>query len=198
MKILTNKVLISNGDFVTDSEFQASYNEIKSAILSVTWASQHEFIINPVKKGNGVNPIKNNFVGHLVYNDWEAEARLEIVKGLRPGPIDAIKKTAIGTIAVEWETGNISSSHRALNKMAVGILQNQLIAGFLVLPHKNLAQYLTDRIGNFEELSPYFSLYSSLKIRRGHIEVFGVDYDAISKDVVLIPKGKDGNSKKTK
>lgn len=196
MKVITDKELISVGSIKTTSEFKLAYQEIKQAILTVSWADPHKFIINPIKKGNGVVPIKNNFVGSLVSNSWKAEVRINVVKGMRPGPIDAVKTIKHGNIAVEWETGNISSSHRALNKMAVGILQGQLIAGFLVLPHKNLAQYLTDRIGNYEEIEPYFPMYSSLKIKNGHIGVFGIEHDDESNDVILIPKGKDGNAKK--
>ena len=41
----------------------------------------------------------------------------------KPGKIDAVKNLPDGRyFAFEWETGNISSSHRALNKMAIGLL----------------------------------------------------------------------------
>lgn len=196
MKISTSIELISVGSFRTSLEFQQVYNEIRSAILTVSWADPYMFIINPTRRGNGVFPIKNNFIAHLLANGWDSEVRMNIVTGMRPGPIDAIKQTSSGFVAVEWETGNISSSHRALNKMAIGILQKQIIAGFLVLPHKALAQYLTDRVGNYEEIEPYFPLYASLKIENGHIGVLGVEHDSVSKDVVLIPKGKDGNALK--
>jgi len=198
MKIITYKEIISAGPFKASPEYKVIHSDIVDAIASVSWDDPHEFIINPVKKGNGVVPIKNNFVGHLIKKFWKPEMRMPVVKGMRPGPIDAVKSTVHGNIAIEWETGNISSSHRALNKIAVGIIQKQLIAGFLVLPHKNLAQYLTDRIGNYEEIAPYFPMYSKLKIDTGYIGVFGVEHDSESTNAVLIPKGKDGNSKKKK
>ena len=113
-----------------------------------------------------------------------------------PGPIDAIKKTKEGIFAVEWETGNISSSHRALNKISLGLIQKKLLGGILILPVRELAMFLTDRIGNLEEIQPYFALYQNLKIDVGFMGVIGVSYDAISKDAPLIPKGKDGNSEK--
>ena len=69
--------------------------------------------------------------------------------------------------AVEWETGNISSSHRALNKMAIGIGDGILLGGTLVLPNRNLYNYLTDRIGNYEELLPYFPMYQVIKPENG-------------------------------
>ncbi len=196
MKIITSKELISVGSIKSDSEFKLACREINQAISSVCWADQHRFIINPTRRGNGVVPIKNNFLGSLVENGWEAEVRMNVVDGMRPGPIDAVKTIKRGKIAVEWETGNISSSHRALNKMVVGILQGQLLAGFLVLPHKSLAQYLTDRIGNYEEIEPYFAMYANLRIEKGYLGVYGVEHDEVSEDVVLIPKGKDGNARK--
>jgi hypothetical protein len=38
-----------------------------------------------------------------------------------PGNYDAVFETDHGLVAVECETGNISSSHRFLNKMAMGL-----------------------------------------------------------------------------
>ncbi|WP_350011958.1 PDDEXK family nuclease, partial [Phocaeicola dorei] len=110
--------------------------------------------------------------------------------------IDVIKKISQGVFAVEWETGNISSSHRALNKIAVGIIQNSLIGGILILPKRSLAQFLTDRIGNYEEISPYFTLYQHLDIQNGFIGIIAVNYDEINTEVSIIPKGKDGNAMK--
>ncbi|MFS3941671.1 hypothetical protein ACL9SS_09830 [Bacillus subtilis] len=42
----------------------------------------------------------------------------------RPGPIHAVKilNNDKDIFAGEWETGNIASSHRALNKITTGIL----------------------------------------------------------------------------
>jgi hypothetical protein len=41
---------------------------------------------------------------------------------ISPGPIDAVLTEKQGDFAFEWETGNISSSHRALNKIALGLI----------------------------------------------------------------------------
>ncbi|WP_404289207.1 PDDEXK family nuclease [Bacillus amyloliquefaciens] len=40
----------------------------------------------------------------------------------RSGLIDAVKISNNDIFAVEWETGNIASSHRTLNKITTGIL----------------------------------------------------------------------------
>lgn len=196
MKLVIEKKLIEVGAFVKSDRYQQLHQNIIDGILTVSWADPHEFIINPVLKANGVLPIKNNFIAHLVRHGWEAEVSMSVINGLNPGPIDAIYRSEHGIVAVEWETGNISSSHRALNKIALGIIQKQLIAGFLIIPMRSLSKYLTDRIGNYEELSPYFHLYPNLKINEGVMSVFGVEHDRISTEVVLIPKGKDGNARK--
>lgn len=97
---------------------------------------------------------------------------------------------------MEWETGNISSSHRALNKIVLGIIQKQIIGGILVLPQRALARYLTDRVGNYEEIAPYLPMYANLAIEEGFMGFISVNYDDVSPDALFIPKGKDGNAKK--
>lgn len=47
------------------------------------------------------------------------EEPLDIAILKKPGKLDAVLYTDYGPVALEWETGNISSSHRALNKMAL-------------------------------------------------------------------------------
>jgi len=196
MKLAIEKRLIEIGAFAQSDTYRQLYQNIIDGIHTVSWADPREFVINPVPKGNGVLPIKNNFIAHLVRQGWESEVSMSVINGLNPGPIDAIFRSDKGIVAVEWETGNISSSHRALNKIALGIIQKQLIAGFLIIPMRSLSKYLTDRIGNYEELSPYFQLYPKLTITEGVMGVFGVEHDRTSNKVLFIPKGKDGNAKK--
>lgn len=196
MKIVIENILFQQGEFGKSPEFQELYKELKEAIVSVCWGDPKIFKVRPLAKSNGVFPIKNNFITHLRSKGWLVEQKMSLVDGVSPGPIDAVKKISQGLFAVEWETGNISSSHRALNKIAVGILQKNLIGGILILPKRSLAKYLTDRIGNYEELFPYFPLYKNLKIEEGFIGVIAIDYDETCDIVELIPKGKDGNAKK--
>ncbi len=196
MKIVHENFLLKRGDFHESEIFKTILSEIRTAISHVSWPENEQtFSIRPERMGNGVKPIKNKFIKHLINHGWKDEIRLSLVKEVGSGPIDAIKNTDAGIFAVEWETGNISSSHRALNKIAMGILQDNIIGGILILPVWNLAQYLTDRIGNYEELKPYFPLYDFLKSEKGLLLVISVDYDDTSSSVPLIPKGKDGNSK---
>ena len=95
---------------------------------------------------------------------------------------------------LEWETGNVSSSHRAINKMALGILKKVLIGGVLIVPTRTMYNYLTDRVGNFRELEPYFPLWQALKVEEGLLEVIAIEHDGVSKSVPRIPKGTDGRA----
>src|SRR5579884_1383889 len=92
-------------------------------------------------------------------------------------------------LAFEWETGNISSSHRAMNKLLLTLKLGGLIGGFLVVPSDRLKVYLTDRIGNIGELRPYFPLWRDTEIKEGALQIVVVELDAISFDVPRIPKG---------
>jgi hypothetical protein len=113
--------------------------------------------------------------------------------------VDAIKDLGDGRIfALEWETGNISSSHRALNKMAVGLLDKVIAGGILVLPSRAMYLYLTDRVGNYSEIQPYFPVWECLgnsgQISDGVLVVIEVEHDALSDAVPWIPKGTDGRA----
>ncbi len=185
----------SNTKLIQSEEFQEILKDIDGAIASVVWGHKKKFIINPTRRGNGVVPIKINFIKHLVKKGWVSEHRMVFSKGMNPGPVDVMKETSFGTFVVEWETGNISSSHRALNKIAIGILQKKIVGGILILPNRSFANYLTDRVGNFEEIEPYFMMYAKI-IKAGVMGVYSVQHDSVSDKAPLIPKGKDGNAKK--
>src|SRR5207249_1304315 len=88
---------------------------------------------------------------------------------------------------VEWETGNISSSHRAMNKMALGLVAGVVAGGVLIVPTHALAKFLTDRIGNVRELVPYFPLWSAIKAKRGYLAVIVVEHDRTDTTVARIP-----------
>lgn len=197
MKLVENKILVSHGDFASSPEYIEILNDLKTTIEEVTWGDKNLFKINPIRKGNGVSPIRQLFIDKLVTKGWFKEIRMSLAKGMNPGPIDAIKETKFGVFAVEWETGNISSSHRALNKIAVGVIQGQLIGGILILPNRDLGKYLTDRIGNYEELAPYFTMYENLNLE-GTVGVISVTHDEIDENAPVIAKGSDGNAPKLK
>lgn len=196
MKLVTQESLIGGEPSGWEAPVQKAFREIRQAIRNVVWpAGTSSFTINPIPRGNGVKPLKNGFVAQLTVAGWEPEVRATLSGELGPGRIDAIKRLPDGRLmAAEWETGNISSSHRALNKMVVGMLGGRLIAGFLVLPERSLYTYLTDRIGNVQELRPYFPMWRHIGISSGVLCVLGIEHDHLSDGVPQIPKGLDGMS----
>ena len=196
MKILQTEFLIKKGKFAESAEFKTLLNQIHKAIFSVNWPDgSDKFTLYPVRKANGVVPIKKNCMKYFVQNGWKIEHRMSIASRLRPGPIDAAKELADNRwFAVEWETGNISSSHRALNKMAVGMLDGTLYGGILILPSRDMYQYLTDRIGNYAEIAPYFPVWKNLSITNGVLAVIEIEHDNLSLDISPINKGTDGRA----
>ncbi len=196
MKIQRVEFLIQTGLFSSSLELKNILDEIKNAISSIRWPEDSDqFTLYPKRKANGVVPIKKNFLGYLNRHEWLLEHRMAIASRLRPGSIDAVKALSDGrSFAVEWETGNISSSHRALNKMAVGLLDGILVGGILVLPSREMYQYLTDRVGNYAEIEPYFPVWRNLQINEGVLAVIEIEHDALSLDVPPIRKGTNGRA----
>jgi len=194
MKIVKTEVLIKQGAYFESSEFNELLTEIETAISKVVWpVGADHFAINPKRKGNGVKPIKNGCMDHLQQSGWELERRLRISTDMRPGPLDAVKELPNkSNFALEWETGNISSSHRALNKMVLGMLKNALTGGILILPSRKMYNFLTDRIGNYQEISPYFPVWENMKIDEGYLAVIEIEHDIEDASSPLIPKGTDG------
>lgn len=194
MKIIKTDVLIQRGEFFESEEFSDLLAEIEQSIKKVVWPlSETTFNINPTKKGNGVKPIKNGCMAYLAEAGWKLENRLKITSDLRPGPLDATKELSTGQVfALEWETGNISSSHRAINKMVLGLLEGALLGGILILPSREMYNYLTDRVGNYQELAPYFPTWKNINVSTGYLAVIEIEHDNEDPSSPLIAKGTDG------
>ncbi len=200
MKIVGVEVLQSCGRYAASKEWRATRAMLHDAVRRVSWPpGSKRFTIYPESgkrsgEGNGVKPIKDELMQELKLKGWKLEEPLDVASVSRPGKLDAVLYTSYGPVALEWETGNISSSHRALNKMAVGLLRGVLACGVLVVPSRNLYKYLTDRVGNIAELSPYFDLWRSIPCEEAVLELVVVEQDAESEDVPKIPKGTDGRA----
>lgn len=192
--------LIDVGDFSSSRQWEMIQNHIMSAIRSIQWPpNSGSFTLRdePGKKrgeGSGVKPIKHACMQHLRSLGWQLEVRIDVATLRRPGPIDAAISVGNRLFCEEWETGNISSSHRALNKMALGMLRGTFIGGALVLPTRAMYRYLTDRVGNYSEIEPYFDLWAALTVKDGLLVVIAVEHDAVSVSVPRIPKGTDGRA----
>lgn len=196
MKIKRIEYLIQKGAFAASIQMQSIIAEVKSAIYSVKHPQDsNQFLIYPEHHGNGVMPIKDSCMQFFERNGWQLEAPMSLGSRLRPGPVDAVKNIGNNKyFAVEWETGNISSSHRALNKMGLGLLDTMLLGGILILPSRDFYFYLTDRVGNYAEIEPYFPIWKDLTISEGVLCVIEVEHDDISRSVPKIPKGTDGRA----
>ena len=200
MQIVRVETLISCGEVGESETWVRVKEEVHRDIEAVDWPpGSGQFTIYPEEgkkrgRGNGVKPIKDGLMRKLGKDGWKLEEPLDIAVVHRPGKIDAVLYSELGPIALEWETGNISSSHRALNKMALGLLKGCLAAGMLVVPSRALYRYLTDRVGNFLELAPYLDLWRSIPCRSGALEIVVVEHDATSLEVPRIAKGTDGRA----
>jgi hypothetical protein len=192
--------LIDAGSFSSSADWRQVEAEVTDAIHAVQWPrGSGKFILHdqPGRKrgmGSGVKPIKEACMSRLLSLGWEVEVSLPIAARKQPGKIDAIRRVGERFFVLEWETGNISSSHRALNKMALGLIRGILIGGALIVPTRVMYKYLTDRVGNYAELEPYFPLWQSLNVSEGLLLVIAVEQDAVSPDVPRIPKGTDGRA----
>lgn len=196
MKILRIEYLIRKGAFARSAEFKKVLAEIKDAIQAVSWPpGNSSFIIKPEKQANGVKPIRNGCMAHLYNKGWRHEKWMQIVAKAKPGPVDAVRAVSGGReFVLEWETGNISSSHRALNKIAVGLLEKIIVGGALIVPSREMYTWLTDRVGNYREIEPYFPVWKNLAVEEGVLFVIEVEHDGTSENVPKITKGTDGRA----
>jgi Restriction endonuclease BamHI len=195
VKIIQEVSLISRGSFRESQDWAVIQNEIRSAVELIVWPpGALTFTINPTLHGNGVKPIKTACMTALQENfGWQLETKI-IYATKGPGRVDATKVLDKHLFALEWESGNISSSHRAVNKLVLGMLRGVFLGSALVLPSRSLYTYLTDRIGNYEELEPYFDVWRAVNINEGFLEIFVVEHDAIDNNVPRITKGTDGRA----
>lgn len=199
MKIVATHELIAKGPFATSQEWRDIRDTVRRAIQAVVWPpGSDRFTIHAQSgkkrgEGNGVKPIKDAAIAYLEGKGWKTNHPWPI-KSRKLGNIDTAYESSLGLIGFEWETGNISSSHRSLNKLCLGLLRKELVGGFLVVPSRQLYKYLTDRVGNVRELEPYFEFWAATCCKEGVLEIVVIEHDAESLTVPRISKGTDGRS----
>lgn len=207
VKLVETIELIDHAGYSETPEFAHVIGDIKNAVAAVVHpAGSDKFTINPGQldgkwHGNGVVPIKDGFISYLSDCGWEMEYRPAARQGeATPGAFDChytFNGSDVRPFAVEWETGNISSSHRAINRIAVGIMNENISGGVLVVPSGAMKKIITDRIGNSPELEPYAKLWGQFKEltdKPYYLGIVVVEHDAESPDVPFIPKGTDGRA----
>lgn len=198
MKITNVVTLISNGNFSTSSEYMKIEDDVFTAISSMEHPiGSGSFILNSGKQANGVKPIKDTFIKYLNSHNWEDERKVTDLD-MKKRRIDTTYKIGQTNkyFGVEWETGNISSSHRAVNRLLLGMVEEKLLGGMLVLPSRKMYYHLTDRVGNFQELEPYFKLWAlfSNEISNGVLKIIEIEHDDVSDTVLPLKKGTDGRA----
>lgn len=168
-----------------------AYNEIANAVCSMA-----STINNSEKNCNGVVPLKETCYRMLeeVYG-WYRERPLDVLSE-KGGPIDVYKvfqdERNEVRVGIEFETGNISSAHRSMNKLHLGVSSSELDLAVLLMPMHRLSYYLTDRVSNYEELKPYFPLIKDIPFI-----MIGFDVESYSSTAVFLPKGRDGMSNRS-
>ncbi len=199
MQIVRIERLIDRGPFSSSGAWREIESHITTCMKALEWpAGAGQFLLRDESgkkrgQGSGVKPIKDGFMICLKGKGWEAPKRLDFATIRKPGAIDAAFRVGQQYFALEWETGNISSSHRSLNKMTLGMLKGPLIGGVLIVPTRKMYKFLTDRVGNYEELEPLFDVWRRAELQ-GLLAVVAIEHDAVGKDIPRIPKGTNGRA----
>lgn len=221
-------IVFDRGNVAQTDEWQAFHESYVQAIRSIDFPpGSGELILRPKIRNsagkwdrNGVGYLKTRFLSAMRADQrWRIEDQFTIETNLLTpslqsypslenhaepingsfGEFDFAAIGASGTkTAIEWETGNISSSHRSLNKLTIALSTGQISAGVLIVPSRLLYSFLTDRIGNINELSPYLRFWSQCQsqVIHGLLAITVVEHDRQTDDPThpLLPRGKDGNA----
>jgi len=229
MKWLRTLVIFDRGNVVSSSDWKTIHDSYIRSIQNIDFPKgsgtltlrRKQLRENGQWDRNGVGYLRKRFLDHMVDEEsWKKEAGFDLGEGRKPaaihlypsmdeyeepitsefGGFDFVTTAPSGThVAIEWETGNISSSHRSLNKLMIALRTGHIQAGVLIVPSRQLYQHLTDRIGNIGELSGYISLWKDLAdvVERGLLAVSVVEQDHLTDDPVFeyLPAGEDGRSR---
>ncbi len=212
MKWLRTLVIFDRGDVVHSTDWQTIHASYVRSIQSIDFPEGTGTLTLRRKtrragnqwNRNGVVYLKRRFVGHLVSDGgWTTEVDFDLGRDRAPpdlllypsmnrhhepitsefGDFDFVTTAASGAqVAIEWETGNISSSHRSMNKLAIALATGKIQVGVLIVPSRDLYEHLTDRIGNIGELSGYLSMWQDLGagVEHGLLAISIVEHDVLT------------------
>jgi hypothetical protein len=229
MRWLRTLVLFDKGDVITSEDWDILHTSYTNAIASIDHprGSGRLRLRRKIKlpnkqwQRNGVVYLRSRFLDYMRETEgWHTEGVVNLARNRDQPPImlypsrelyrepitsdfggfDFVTTAPNATrIAIEWETGNISSSHRSMNKLAIALSNGIVEIGVLIIPSRALYEHLTDRIGNIGELSGYLSMWEGLKstVTRGLLAVTVVEHDEATDDTTLpyLPMGNDGRAK---
>jgi hypothetical protein len=220
-------VLFNKGSVMESDDWRAVHESYVRSIESIDFPVSSGSLTlrrkvrlpNGQWRRNGVGYLRQRFLDHIVaVEGWQAEGDPNLAQGsgvevtLYPsstsdvepitsdfGGFDLVTTGPEGArIAIEWETGNVSSSHRSMNKLAIALEMGAVDAGVLIVPSRALYEHLTDRIGNISELSGYLRMWQSLgrSIDRGLLAITVVEHDHLTdaQDFEYLPTGNDGRA----
>lgn len=229
MKRLRTMILFDRGDVASTDDWRLVHESYHRSIQSVDFPEgagsltlrRRQKLTGGQWNRNGVVYLKKRFFSYMKENEgWQQEVDFDLGEGEKPaevhlypegntyvehissrfGGFDLVTMAPGGTrIAIEWETGNISSSHRSVNKLAIALVNGTIQAGVLIVPSRGLYAQLTDRIGNIGELSGYMPMWQSMGVgvKRGLLAFTVVEQDLVtdSSTFPYLPRGKDGRAR---
>lgn len=204
MRIIQTAVIQNTRNYAGTADYQLVYGMIVSAIQNMqNPPGSGTFLLRERAPGakkragrtvNGVDAIKTGFMEYLrAIVGWNFEERVTSTLGA----CDAVYHFQSGRkpFIVEWETGNISSTHRATNRILTAIMRNDASGGVVILPSAEMYAHLTDRIGNFREMEPYIDLYRQLDMLSVEPYFFGyieIEQDGLSDTISYLSGRNDG------
>lgn len=196
MRLVAERTVFANGSFPRSKLWERAERDVRKGIERVVWPPTTKtglFKLRPGKHINGVKPVGAACIAYLRARGWRTETLPDLLRPvLTKKDLDAVLVERNSTVALEWETGNISSSHRAINKLLIGFHRAALKGAILVVASEDLARHLTDRVGNLPELKPYIEFWKESPVRNGVFRVFVVEHDVLDRGTRPIPKGRDG------
>lgn len=229
MKWLRTMVLFDQGNVITSPDWKNLHESYVRAIASIEHPRGYGSLTlrrkvrlpNKQWKRNGVGYLRKEFLAFMRdHEGWEAESDVALSRDREQPPLllypsmeeyrepitsdfggfDFMAVAANGTrVAIEWETGNISSSHRSMNKLAIALSSGLMEIGVLIVPSRALYEHLTDRIGNIGELSGYLAMWEGLKnvVERGLLAITVVEHDHLtdSEEIEYLAVSGDGRAR---
>jgi len=229
MRWLRTLVLFDRGGVISSTDWEVVHDSYVRAIRSIDHPAGSGTLTLREKvrlpgqqwQRNGVGYLRTRFLQSMCeVEGWQSEGNVDLSRDRQQPPIllypslesyrepitsdfggfDFMMSAAQGTrIAIEWETGNISSSHRSMNKLALALTNGIIEVGVLIVPSRALYEHLTDRIGNIGELSGYLAMWEGLKsvVTRGLLAITVVEHDELTRDpaVPYLTVGVDGRAR---
>ena len=195
MKIVAVHTIINCGPYAASPHWRRTRKQIHSAVRACEWPpGSGAFTIYPQSgkkrgEGNGVKPIRDGFVANLRSREWLIEGPAQNALGRNLGDFDAVLPGPEGSVVVEWETGNISSSHRSMNKLTMLVAGGRHRRGYA---GGALAETL--RLSRQPQLPRDRAEPRRVPCKKGVLEIVVIEHDATSDGVPKIPKGTAGRA----